>query len=77
MKRPAPRPICPECGSADVVVGDKTGTCNRCGELFRAGAARAYLAGVDGPMSRSSIEDRWRQLEAEDLDEQRQWSIAR
>lgn len=68
MKRPAPRPICPDCGSADVVVGDKTGTCNRCGEMFRASRARDYSCGTGE--QRSSIEERWRALEAEDLAEE-------
>lgn len=68
MKRAAPRPICPECGSADVVVGNKTGTCNRCGELFRAEQARGYLKGTGE--QRSSIEERWRTAEGEDMAEE-------
>lgn len=41
-----PRPICPECGSADVVVGDKTGSCNRCGEKFPSKNAFDYPKGA-------------------------------
>ena len=40
------RPICPECGSADVVVTAKTGKCNRCTEIFRAEAATSYPKGT-------------------------------
>lgn len=39
------RPICPECGSADVVVTAKTGKCNRCEQIFRAEATTAYPKG--------------------------------
>lgn len=56
MKRLKPRPICPQCGSADVVVGDKTGVCNRCGEMFRATAATDYPIGAVGEW-RSSVDD--------------------
>lgn len=41
-----PRPICPECGSADVIVGDKTGTCNRCAEHFPTARAFDYPKGT-------------------------------
>lgn len=68
MKRAKPRPICPDCGSADVVVGDKTGTCNRCGEMFRAERARGYVTGVGE--QRNSIEERWRKAEGEDMAEE-------
>lgn len=27
--------ICPECGSADIVIGDQHCVCNSCGEVFR------------------------------------------
>lgn len=53
-KRLKARPICPECGSADVVVGGKTGVCNRCGEMFRAASATDYPKGTGE--SRSSVD---------------------
>jgi tRNA(Ile2) C34 agmatinyltransferase TiaS len=58
-----PRPICPECGSADVVVGNKTGTCNRCGETFHAKAAFDYPGGLGEGIQRSSTEERQMQID--------------
>jgi len=57
MKRAGPRPICPECGSADVVVGDKTGSCNRCGEMFQSKKFFDYPGGPQEGMQRSSLDD--------------------
>lgn len=45
-KRKSQRPICPQCGSADVVAGQKTGKCNHCGEMFEAIEATNYFAGT-------------------------------
>lgn len=36
MNAPA-RQLCPQCGSDDVVIGDVTSLCNRCGEVFPTG----------------------------------------
>lgn len=30
-----PQPLCPECGSIDLIEGDQTIMCNRCGETSR------------------------------------------
>src|SRR4051794_14911739 len=52
-----PRPICPECGSADVVVGSKTGKCNRCGEMFQTERGFNYPLSLGEGMQRSSVDD--------------------
>lgn len=63
MKKP--RPICPECGSADVVTSDKTGSCNRCGETFSTERALSYIKGTG---ERRHIERR--RLSDEEADDQ-------